>query len=469
MRLENDRPLGPSRTSEIEEVRRILRTARPELDLSAVVHVLREFAAWREERTALAVPPSRHEIEAYLAEGRSRIGDSTIMANLGNLQVAAPALWGPAHAGMIGLVLRATRCAPKVPAKSKLEKARAAIERLPVDWQPGLIGRLPETPGPARQKWSADHVFAVAHAAQRWVLWCDRFQYDVRPTGVAFHAYAGALKKDGVASGSAGDYLSRILSGYRTAVDPGFSSRACDHVISDLNATAKVEGRPTKTGDQIVGASTIYKLGLRLIAGARALGPRGLAVARDYRNGLLLAMASAVPQRARALSHFDLGNTVVLLERPHLRIRLPGRVLKLREHQKAEGGYDRVIENADLWDAVDEYARVYRPLFDDGTAMFPSVLDKGAAISTGQLNRLVGRLTEEHLEVWITIHRIRDNVATEASENLREGGYLAPALLDHRSAATTRASYDHAQGTAAVRDFAEFMATKRSRTSTLRL
>jgi hypothetical protein len=94
---------------------------------------------------------------------------------------------------------------------------------------------------------------------------------------------------------------------------------------------------------------------------------------------------------------------------------------------------------------------------------------RNAAISPGQLNRLVGRLTEEHLEVWITIHRIRDNVATEASEDLRDGGYLAPALLDHQSAATTRASYDHAQGTAAVRDFAEFMATQRSRTSTLRL
>jgi hypothetical protein len=467
--MEKVGPVAPSQIPEIEEVRRILRTDRPELDPSSIIHALRDFAAWRDEGTALAVPPARHEIESYLAEGKSRIGSSTIMANLGNLQVAAPVLWGAVHAGVIGVVLRETRCTPKVRAKSKLEMARATIECLPLDWQPGLIARLPKEPGPARQKWSAAHALGVAHAVVRWLAWCDRFQQDVRPTGVAFHTYACDLSRDGVSSGSAGDYLGRILSGYRSAFDPGFFSEGCDHVISDLNARAKVEGRPTKTGDQLVGASTIFNLGLRFIGDARALGPRGLAVARNYRNGLLLVMTAAVPQRARALSHFDLGHTVVLLERPYLRIRLPGSVLKLPEHQKPQGGYGRVIENAVVWDAVDEYGRGYRPLFDDGTAMFPSVLDKGAAISSGQLNRLVGCLTEEHLGVWICIHRVRDNVATEASEELRDGGYLAPALLDHQSAATTRASYDHAQGMAAVRDFAEFMSTQRSRTSTLRL
>ncbi len=433
------------------------------------MHALRDFATWRGDAAALAFPPSRREIETYLAEGRIRIGDSYAMANLANLQLAAPVLWGAAHAGTIGQVLRDARCAPKRPKRSKPDRARAAIARLPAAWQAGLTARLPSEPGPARQKWSVDHTLSVVQATERWLLWCNRFERDTRPTGVAFHAYACDLANEGVTSGSAGDYLGRILSGYRSAIDAGFASAACDHVISDLNAKAKIEGRRTKTGDQIVGASTIFDLGVTIINAARALGPRGLAVARDYRNGLLLSVVAAVPQRARALSHFELGVTVLLLERPYLRIRLPGRVLKLREHEKADGGYEKVIENAVLWDAVDEYARVYRPLFDDGTAMFPSIHDRKAAISSAQLGHLVGSLTERHLNVWVSIHRVRDNVATEASEELRDGGYLAPVLLDHRSAATTRASYDHAQGMAAARDFGEFMAAQRSRTSTLRL
>jgi hypothetical protein len=459
----------PSAMRTIEDVRRNLRRDRLDLDPSSIVHALRDFVAWRGEDTALAMPPSRHEIETYLAEGASRIGNSYIMANIGNLQIAASVLWGVPYGGMIGLVLRDTRCAPKSPAKSKLEKARTAIEQLPAAWQVGLISRLPTEPGPAREKWSAGHTLSVAHATARWLFWCGRFGYDQRPTGVAFHVYACDLARDGVSTASAGDYVSRILSGYRSAVDAGFSSAACDHVISDLNARGKIEGRPTKTGNQIVGASTIFDLGVKIINGARALGPRGLAVARDYRNGLLLTMAAAVPQRARALSHFELGRTVKLLDRPHIRIRLPGHALKLREHEKAHGGYDKVIENAVLWNAIEEYARVYRPLFDDGTAMFPSIHDKNVAVSSAQLGNLVGNLTEEHLKVRVTIHRVRDNVATEAAEELRDGGYLAPALLNHHSAATTMASYDHAQGMAAARDLAEFMRAQRSRTSTLRL
>jgi hypothetical protein len=469
MKKENVYPSSRRDTFSIEEVRIALRTDRPEIDPSPVLHALRDFAASRGEATALAVPPSRHEIETYLAEGMTRIGQRYIMANLGNLQIAAPILWGAAHSGIIGQVLRDTRCAPKSPRRSKLEKTRATIERLPLEWQAGLISRLASEPGPARQKWSADHALSVAQATVRWLSWCGRFERDLRPTGVAFHAYACDLALEGVSSASAGDYLSRILSGYRSAVDPGFASAACDHVISNLNAKRKVEGRPTKTGNQIVGASTIFNLGVDIIDGARRLGPRGLAVARDYRNGLLLVTAAAVPQRARALSHFDLGRTVILLDRPYLRIRLPGRALKLREHEKAHGGYDKVIENAVLWDAVEEYARVYRPLFDDGTAMFPSIHEKNVAVSSAQLGNLVGNLTQEHLKVRVTIHRVRDNVATEASEELRGGGYLAPALLDHRSAATTMASYDYAQGMAAARDLAEFIQSRRSRTSTLRL
>ncbi|MCR9150288.1 MAG: hypothetical protein NXH83_08945 [Rhodobacteraceae bacterium] len=453
----------------LENVRLSLMSDRAGFDPSAAVHALRAFTSWRGEDIPLAVPPSRHEIETHLEESVSRIGKSYAMANLANLQVAAPVLWGASYAGLIGRVIRDSRCEPKAPARTKIAVARTAIDQLPVDWQAGLIRRLSDEPGPAKHKWSADHVLAVAYAAARWQHWCERLERDVRPTGVAFHAYACDLAKDGLSSRSAGDYLSRIMSGYRTAFDPDFSSMACDHVISDLNAKGRTEGRRTKSGDQIIGASAIFDLGLHVIGRARNAGPRGLAVARDYRNGLLLILAVAVPQRARALSHFELGRTVVLLERPYLRIRLPGQALKQREHRKARAEYDKVIENALVWDAIEEYRRMYRPLFDDGAAMFPSFLEKNATISSAQLGRLVGTLTEKHFGVRVSIHRVRDNVATEASEELRDGGYLAPVLLGHSSPATTMASYDHAQGLTATRDFGEFLQTQRSRTSTLRL
>jgi integrase len=192
-------------------------------------------------------------------------------------------------------------------------------------------------------------------------------------------------------------------------------------------------------------------------------------MARDFRNGLLLSFAAALPQRARALSHLSFGTSVLLLEEPYIQIILPGRVLKLPESKKRFGSYDKVLDNPVLWSALDDYQRDFRPLFDDGAALFPSMVDIGAAISSGQLGRLVGNLTCKHIGVRVSIHRVRDNVATEASEELQSGGYLAPPLLGHKSTSTTMASYDHAQGMRAANEFGKFLAAQRSDPTALRL
>lgn len=452
----------------IPEVSALLRQDRPDLDPGRILSALQVFVAWRGEDIALAVPPSRHEIETFLADASNLCGDHRAATDLSHVQAAAPVLWGIPNASMIGIVLRQRRCTSKAPKKSKDDAARMMIGQLPTAWQPGLIDRLSSEPGRPKAKWSADYTLAVAQAMVRWIRWCENLGQVVRPAGVSFNAYACDLSDDGVSSRSAADYLGRIQSGYGT-VEPGFYSQACDHVIFRLRARGKNEGRPTKTGDQLVGASTIFDLGMEIIEDARRRGPRGLHVARDYRNGLLLSTAAAVPQRARALSHFDFGRSVILLEFPYIRIRLPGKALKLREHMKDHVEYDKVFKIPDLWAAIEEFQRLYRPLFDNGTALFPSIHDIGTAISSAQLGCLVGNLTERHLKVRISIQRVRDNVATEASEELRGGGYLAPALLNHRNAATTMASYDHAQGMAAAREHAEFVTLRRSLTAKLRL
>lgn len=453
----------------LQDVRLSLKAHRPDLDPSPVIHELRAFAEWRGSRRPLAVPPSRQEVLSYLADCSAELGAHFGAARLHRVQAAAPFLWGMPYASMIAIIRRQRQRAPKMKRKSKAESLLGLIRRLPSHWQPELIAKLSSEPGNRKLKWSHDHLKAVAYASLRWIAWCDSSGHDVAPTGITFHAFACDLADEGVSKRSVADYLGRILSGYSIACDPGFTSIACQHVISRLNARAKIEGRQTKTGEQLVGASTIFDLGMDIMGKAATRGPRDLFVARDYRNGLLLAVAAAVPQRARALSHFDIGNTLVLLERPFVHVRLPGSALKLREHEKDQAGYDRVLENPVLWDAIEHYSRVFRPLFDDGSAMFPSILDVGDSLSAAQLGRLVGNLTEEHLGVRVSVHRVRDNVATEASEELQSGGYIAPALLDNRNPATTMASYDHAQGIRAARDHGEFIASQRSYSATLRL
>ncbi|WP_143526244.1 site-specific integrase [Roseivivax lentus] len=409
------------------------------------------------------------EIAEYLQDLSVRLGKQYADTELAHLQVGAPVLWSIPISGMIGKILRQGRCEPKLAAKSTDERCRSAIACLPEAWQPKLVAKLSSEPGRRSEKWSAAHTQSVAYALSRWHRASIESGRDVRPCGATFHAYASDLKDDGVSDRSIADYLSRIVSGFRVSVEPDFRSAGCEYVIARHQELGKLAGRHTKSGDQIVGASRLFDLGVDLMDAARQQGPRGLHIARDFRNGLLVSVAAALPQRARALSHLSLGTTVVLLEKPYVHILLPGRVLKMRETKKQSGSFDKVLCNPVLWAALDDYQRDFRPLFDDGQSLFPSILSVGATITSSQLGRLIGNLTHEYLGVRISIHRVRDNVATEASEKLQSGGYLAPALIGNKSAATTRDSYDHAQGMRAAQEFGELLSGRRTSPTTLLL
>lgn len=457
---------GPSSPAEFRDV---FKKDRPGVDPAPILRSARNFADWRGDMGWPMAVPDHKEISDYLAALSLRLGEQYAAAELAYIQIGAPVLWGVPIAGMIGRVLRQSRCSLKLPAKSIDERARQAISSLPEEWQAGLIARLSSEPGRRSEKWSAHHTQAVAYALARWHRASSSFGRDLRPCGSAFHVFAKDLEEDGISDRSIADYLSRIVSGFGVGVEPGFHSAGCDHVIARHHAKAKVAGRLTKTGDQIVGASRIFDLGLDLMAHARCMGPRSLHMARDFRNGLLLSFAAALPQRARALSHLYFGSSVLLLDDPYIQIILPGRVLKLPESKKRFGSYDKVLDNPVLWSALDHYQRDFRPLFDEGAALFPSMVDIGAAISSAQLGRLVGDLTFKHFGVRVSIHRVRDNAATEASEELQSGGYLAPSLLGNKSASTTMDSYDHAQGMRAANEYGELLASRRSDPTALRL
>lgn len=446
-----------------------LKTDRPELDPSPILLTVRNFAKWRGREGWPMTTPDKQEISDYLKELTKRLGGQYAAAELAYLQIGAPVLWSVPIAGMIGKILRQSRCTEKVKAKSMDEKARSAIAALPYEWRANLVAKLSSEPGRRSEKWSASYVQAVAFALARWHRISVSLGREIRPSGTTFHAYAIELKSDGVSHRSVANYLSRIVSGFRVVAEPQFHSVACEHVIARHHASAKIFGRPTKTGAQLVGATTIFDLGIDLIDAAREMGPRGLHCARDFRNGLLLAFAAALPQRARALSYLALGTTVMLLEKPYIHVVLPGRVLKVSEAKKRFAGFDKVIENSVLWAAIDDYFRDFRPLFDDGSAFFPSLVDMGSSISSAQLGRLTGDMTHKHLGARVSIHRVRDNVATEASEELQSGGYLAPALIGNKSAATTMDSYDHAQGIRAAKEHGELIASLRSAPTSLRL
>jgi integrase len=120
------------------------------------------------------------------------------------------------------------------------------------------------------------------------------------------------------------------------------------------------------------------------------------------------------------------------------------------------------FRNARLHAALCEYRAMYRPLFDDGDCLFPSMKARGMAISEAQIGRLTGNLTRAAFGTRIPVHRLRDNVATDAAEHLEGGVHAASTLLRHRDIATTR-TYDQSEGVRAAEEFGGYVTSQRSK------
>ncbi|MEP2981660.1 MAG: hypothetical protein ABJO97_01655 [Roseibium sp.] len=427
------------------------------------------------EASPLDAVPSRKALTDQLAARVDEVG-ATAFAEFAYLQMIAARIWGAEKTAHFARVLRDARVSPKTHDQCPWRKAERLAGSLPVEWRAPLLEQIAiSRKGHAvlgRTIWSADYTKSVLAALGRWAAYCASQGKDSVPTATSLYTYGRHLVRpdaDGqpTTTGTAADYLQRIMAGLSMATRGRFRSKACDFVVADWRERSRVEGASTKTGSQLVGASAIYGFGFRLMAEANARPMRGIRAATLFRNGLVLAVGAALPERARALTWLEFDRTLTLIDRTHINIELPGEALKYPEARKAHEGYNVIFENAGLAEALHAYRSIYRPLFDDGLHLFPSVHGKLGAITSAHLGRLTGDITEREFGVRIPIHRLRDNVATEASENLIGGAFAAKTLLRHVDESITRRHYDQSEGLKAAREFDDFIEKRRTVTAEL--
>ena len=430
--------------------------------------------------------PGEEALAAHLAARLALVGRPALM-EMQHLARVAAARWGAEATAHFGRVLRRGRAQAKPARRTKRDEAIGAIGALPAPWRPALLARLGagEAAGARASRrvdvgiWSSDHTLSVARALRRWATHAEARGLPLVPTGAMLDAYGQWLlgggdggpddERKAPSPRSVADYLARIETGLAAAA-PEAGSAARAFVVRDWRERADREGAPTKTGAQLVGASAIYALGFDLMRQAQQASPRGMTAARLYRNGLLLALGAALPERARALAALAFSATLWLPGEGRIHVHLPPAVLKMPARVRATAApHDAVVRNPALAEALEEYRTMFRPLFDDGACLFPSVKAPGRALGERQIGRLAGDLTERAFGVRIPVHRLRDNVATEAAETLAGGGLAAAALLRHRDAATTARHYDHSDGLKAAQTFGAEIDRRRSRPADLLL
>ena len=418
---------------------------------------------------------------AYLNELREMRGDSAAFRAMERLGVVVSHLWGEE-------VLHALKVAMRKPpypkrgarVRTKWDRAARSISYLPLECQAPFWDLFERSLAAEKSKGrrilpknivrSADTLHNMTRALSCWLDWqTDGHHFapgchdNFRPTGNGCEAWAKLMIAQGKSMGTAQARLEALLSSWRL-VKPEHDLEAAEWVAHDWSARARRTPPATKTAAGTVPATTIFDLGRRLVREAETCKERTRAGAEMVRDGLLLMLATSLPQRATPIAALDNGTTLQLLQRPLVQINIPGSLLKgrqaVRRHRTA---YIVTLENPEVWDALVNYFRNWRPLLDDGTYLWPSMRCRGRALRSDRLSMIMGNLTERHLGTRVSLHRVRDAVATEAIEHMPQGAVLAPVLLGHRDARTTARHYDHAQGIAASRAWSDRIAHPRRR------
>lgn len=364
-------------------------------------------------------------------------------------QVTAALVWSAAAAAPLAAVLRTARVTVKAAPKNRWDRAAMAVAALPDTWRPQFEAVLADSRSRAFGAaiiWSAARITSVARALKLYHQAAGPAAVAL-PTAGAFTAWAEALKASGAAPMTIGAYLERALTGFETVLTPGMVYDGPAAVANRWAARAEREPRRRSPTARTVPASTVYELGLAMMAEALAAPVWRISEATLYRNGLLLALAASLPERARALAALAFDTTLHVEADGFIRFAIPAEALKRLERRKKGPGFHARLRNARLHRALSVWRTTFRPMFDDGGWLFASRLSRDHSLTEGCLGEIFRRVTLARLGLSISVHDIRGCVSTEIIETDPTGGPArAAAALGHRDPRVTEKFYSQAEG-----------------------
>lgn len=422
------------------------------------------WTAWcrAEGRDAFWLSPEAGE--AYLAHLLETQPGRSAYARFATFQIAAGLAWGPEASAHLALALRASRVTKKAAPADRWGRAEREVAKLPEAWQPAfrqLLEVSRDAPETRRTLvWSAARIGSVASALARFSDFAAQAGARPIPTATLCQAWAESLSP-GAAAISIASYLARVVDGFEKVLAPGIVYDAAAAVADRWAAQSGAEPPRKGKRSRIVPASDLDRIGFELMAEADTAPLRRISEATLYRDGLLLAVAATLPERARALSALAFDRTVFLEAEGVIRFAIPGEHRKAPERRKRRRAFHASIRRPSLHRALARWQAVYRPMFDAGDWLWPSRLDQHHGLSEMRLGTIIGDVTEARLGRRVSIHLVRDCVATEIIETDPIGGAVrAATTLGHRDPRVTADFYVHADGIAVSTGWQDLIAER---------
>jgi integrase len=225
--------------------------------------------------------------------------------------------------------------------------------------------------------------------------------------------------------------------------------------LKNVTMQLRARARPQPKFSRMVATEELVEAGLVLMQEARGQ-EAGEEQARNYRNGLIIALLAVCPIRVGSFVALILGRSFPRIG--------DGWWIRLAANETKSGRPDeRQVPGYLTW-CVDEYLRAFRPRLlcagrvararGDGAAVSVDdpemeagplwISHRGRAMSLTTMQWLIAKTTLRMLGVSVNPHLFRACAATAAALHASAHPHLASALLQHTDPIVTEAHYNRA-------------------------
>jgi len=207
--------------------------------------------------------------------------------------------------------------------------------------------------------------------------------------------------------------------------------------------------QPKSKFDRLVYNHVLLEAGMTLMAEADSSTRRSaLARARQFRNGLMVAVLAAHMIRLKNFAALEIG-------RSFRRINDTWWIVLPASETKEERADERLVDRC-LIGWIERYLNVHRPVLartDDSPAALWLSSNDGRAMSYSSVARVISQTTLATVGIDVSPHLFRTAGASTAAVYARANPHLASALLHHTDPRVTEAHYNRASSLSAVQAY----------------
>jgi integrase len=211
--------------------------------------------------------------------------------------------------------------------------------------------------------------------------------------------------------------------------------------------------RPRSKVDRLVLTEVLVECGLTLMAEAESSATLpSLAKARQFRNGLMVALLALHPIRLKNFASLEIGSNVVNVDGSWW---ITLSAAETKENRPDERRIDETIAPA-----LGKYLSKYRPALarkDGQSGALWLSSNNGQPMTYHAVAAAVERTTRMAVGVGVSPHMFRTSAASSAAVNADHNPNLGSALLHHRDKRVTEEHYNLASSLSAAKAFRQLI------------